>query len=58
MAVKSKVCLECEAEFKVKFDMDSTRYVVQYCPFCGAEISEDDEDPPRPFFPSQEDIDS
>jgi rRNA maturation endonuclease Nob1 len=41
--VKHEVCLECEAEFKIKFDMDDERYKVRFCPFCGAEIEEEEE---------------
>lgn len=36
--VKTRVCLHCEAEFKIKFDMDERKYLISYCPFCGNEI--------------------
>jgi len=34
-------CVECDAVFKIKFDLDENYYVVTHCPFCGAEIDED-----------------
>jgi predicted RNA-binding Zn-ribbon protein involved in translation (DUF1610 family) len=40
--VKHEFCIECEAEFKVRFDMDDERYVVLFCPFCGADIEQEE----------------
>jgi len=37
-------CIECEAVFKIKFDLDEDYYNVQFCPFCGSEIDEDQKD--------------
>lgn len=37
------VCSSCEAEFTLRHDMDDDHYRVEYCPFCG-EMLEDDED--------------
>lgn len=35
-------CEECGASFKIQSDLDLDRYRVQFCPFCGDELSEDD----------------
>lgn len=37
-------CIECEAVFKIKFDLDEDYYKVAYCPFCGSEMDEDQQD--------------
>jgi len=37
------VCASCEAEFMIKHDMDDDHYRLEYCPFCGEQM-EDDED--------------
>lgn len=37
------VCAACEAEFNVRHDMDDDHYRLEYCPFCG-EMLEDDEE--------------
>lgn len=37
-------CGNCEAEFKVKHNLDDSYYEVVFCPFCGAEIDEEQED--------------
>jgi PHP family Zn ribbon phosphoesterase len=37
-------CIECEAVFNLKFDLDDDYYNVSYCPFCGAEMDEDQRD--------------
>ena len=43
MMHKAIVCLECEAEFNIKYDMDETHYVVEFCPFCGIELDDEEE---------------
>jgi DNA-directed RNA polymerase subunit RPC12/RpoP len=40
---KQYKCYSCDAEFKIKHSLDSDAYDVYYCPFCGGEI-EDEED--------------
>ena len=35
-------CNHCDAEFKIKHDLDSSYYEVTFCPFCGADIEEED----------------
>lgn len=37
-------CVECEAVFKINFDLDEDYYAVKYCPFCGSDIDEDQQD--------------
>ena len=40
MSKKNKYCFGCDAEFTVSC---RGRSDVQYCPFCGAEVVEEDE---------------
>ena len=43
MAIRKKVvCESCEAEFDVKHNMDEDYYEIEYCPFCGEPVSEED----------------
>ena len=37
-------CVECDAVFKINFDLDDDYYKVGFCPFCGAEMGEDQQD--------------
>lgn len=37
-------CSNCEALFTVKHNLDEAYYEVIFCPFCGAEIEEEQED--------------
>ena len=37
-------CVECDAVFKINFDLDEDYYNVMFCPFCGSEIDEDQRD--------------
>lgn len=41
---KQITCNECEAEFKIKYNLDETFYEVNFCPFCSKEIWENDEE--------------
>ena len=34
-------CESCGAEFDIRHGMDSNRYKVTICPFCGDELDED-----------------
>lgn len=47
--IQSYECSACEAEFKIKHKLDESYYSVNYCPFCGAEIEEEE------FFDDHED---
>ena len=42
--MKVIVCNECNAEFKVKHGMDESYYRVEWCVFCGNELSEENKD--------------
>ena len=37
-------CDNCEAEFKIRHNLDEMYYEVMFCPFCGGEIAEEVED--------------
>lgn len=41
---KSYQCDNCDAEFKLKHNLDEHYYEVNFCPFCGGEIAEDDDE--------------
>jgi DNA-directed RNA polymerase subunit RPC12/RpoP len=34
-------CINCDADFKIKHDMDSDYWHIEYCPFCGDKLDED-----------------
>jgi len=42
--VKLIVCEKCEAVYKILHNMNERYYVMEYCIFCGEELSEDLED--------------
>jgi rRNA maturation endonuclease Nob1 len=37
-------CVECEGVFKISYDLDEQYYNVEFCPFCGAGMDEDQQD--------------
>lgn len=37
-------CSNCDADFRIKFDLDESFYEVSFCPFCGGDITEDEDD--------------
>lgn len=37
-------CVECDAVFKINYDLDEDYYDVGFCPFCGSEIDDDQRD--------------
>ena len=41
--MKLIVCESCEAEFTIKHLMEELYYSIQYCPFCGEELTHDKE---------------
>jgi hypothetical protein len=43
MALLHYECNSCDAVFKIRHDMDATYYPINYCPFCGCELDEDEE---------------
>ena len=42
MAIKEIVCESCEASFTIEYEMLGHQYKVKVCPFCGADLDEDD----------------
>lgn len=45
MAYKNVIqCNSCEADFTIKHDMDKEVYVIEYCPFCGDNLSNSEQD--------------
>ena len=42
--MKLIVCESCEAEYKIKHDLNERHYTMQYCTFCGAKLSDELED--------------
>ena len=42
--MKLIVCESCDAEFKIKHDLEKRIYIERYCPFCGEHIKEDMEE--------------
>jgi hypothetical protein len=46
--VKLIVCNCCDAEFKVAHTMDESYYRIEYCVFCGNELSEENKDEVEP----------
>ena len=41
---KHHECVECDAVFKINFDLDEDYYKVEFCPFCGSHMDEDQQD--------------
>ena len=37
-------CYNCDAIFKLKHDMDDDYYEVNFCPFCGSSIEEEQDE--------------
>ncbi len=37
-------CYNCDAEFKLRHDMDEDYYEVNFCPFCGSSIEEEQDE--------------
>ena len=37
-------CVECDAVFKINFDLDEEYYKVGFCAFCGSSMDEDQQD--------------
>ena len=42
MVIKEIVCDSCEASFTIEYEMLGHQYAVKICPFCGAELDEDE----------------
>jgi rRNA maturation endonuclease Nob1 len=37
-------CEHCDADFKINYDLNEDYYEVHFCPFCGAQINEEDDE--------------
>jgi hypothetical protein len=46
---KAYTCDSCEAAFKIKHSLDESFFEVNFCPFCSAQIDDDDEQEPDEF---------
>ena len=44
-------CDSCDAEFKIKHTLDEAYYEVMFCPFCAAQIDEQEEDDEDDYDP-------
>jgi len=42
MATKHTECYNCDAVCKIKHDLDTHYYKVQFCAFCGAGLDEEE----------------
>jgi len=43
MSRKQIQCEDCEASFQIKHDMEERYYKVSFCPFCGTEVTLEDD---------------
>jgi len=41
MPITHHECQACDAVFRIKYDMDEQYYAVGNCPFCGAELEQE-----------------
>lgn len=41
---RSYTCDHCDAEFKISHKLDEEYYEVNFCPFCGAQVDDEDND--------------
>jgi DNA-directed RNA polymerase subunit RPC12/RpoP len=48
-------CDTCDAEFKIKYDLDEAFFYVNFCPFCGHEIDDTDEEEVEDYEMEDED---
>ena len=44
MSRKTILCEHCDASYTVQHDQDEKFYLIKYCPFCGDDIGEENED--------------
>ena len=42
MTTKHTECYNCEAVFKIKHDLDAHYYKVEFCPFCGSGLDDEE----------------
>ena len=41
---KHFTCDECDADFKINSNLDEEYYEVHFCPFCGAQITDEEDE--------------
>ena len=41
--VENKICHECESTYRIVYDLSETSGFGKFCPFCSAEIYNDDD---------------
>lgn len=39
---KEHFCYQCDGTFRIKHDMDDSRYEIKNCVFCGSELDDDE----------------
>jgi hypothetical protein len=44
MSRKLLQCVDCEASFEVKHDLEERYYKISFCPFCATELDEELQD--------------
>lgn len=42
--VENKVCTDCESQYKLSYDPNDTNGLPKFCPFCGSEAYEVEDD--------------
>ncbi len=42
--INKLTCDFCESDYKLMYDLDDTNGHPKFCPFCGTDVVEDDED--------------
>ena len=42
MAKKHYECNSCDASFNITHDLDTNYYTIHHCPFCGADIDNEE----------------
>lgn len=42
--MKHYSCYHCDATFKIKHSLDEKYYEVNFCPFCGSDIEEQEDE--------------
>lgn len=43
MKFKEYSCYSCDSNFKIKHEMDASKYPVTNCPFCGSGLDDKDD---------------
>lgn len=43
--INKKMCFSCESSYKLVFDLDETSGFPKFCPFCGDEVYNSEDQP-------------